>query len=200
LTKQAADRLLYKGEEYELLGDTSRQLPLLQTYGVEPGAYGTGCYKGYVANYALVENGLFLIRLMIADVNNHYPEIGGVEPKFDQFFPATYDDLKVAMHVDSLITIGTDKPDNWLHADIRYPHDYACVLRLELRGGIAQQVEDISAQAASIRREMQVIFADADQNRNGYVPVTHSEANSERLRQLFETSRALMYDISNSSQ
>lgn len=188
MTKQMADYVFYDGNRYELLGDTSRQLPPLEKYVFNPVPMGTACYRGYVANYEIIDTCLCLTYLVLQDANEHYPPIGGVAAVEGG---GRYEGLSERMSVDSVITIGKDKPENWALPDIRLPNDYCHVLQLTLQQGCVQTVIDISEQAAAIRDELRGIFAKRLHSPN-WNPFG-SDENSERVGELQDYAYALMY-------
>jgi hypothetical protein len=192
MTRQAADWVFYKGEQYELLGISSGQLPMLKQFGLEPVGFSTACYRGYIAEYEISDDRLLLTRLAIEDANNHYPEIGGVKPKLERGELPAYVGISEPMVIDGAMVIGKDSPDHWQEFDIRGPHDYTVVLKLALKRGIVQSVTDISQQAAAIRSEMFKIYAEArDQARFEL----ENKDRSERMKLLFDRSWALKYSL-----
>jgi hypothetical protein len=195
LTKQAADYLIYKGEQYELLGDSTRQLPMVKQFGMQPRGWSTGCYNGYIAEYAIVEQHLILISLMINDAADHYPEIGSIRPVTKGHYGVpVYEPLSEPMPISGAITVGKGKPENWYSADIRSVHDYVDALKITLRNGIIQSVEDISEPATAIRRAMQKIIKEREEQ-PGF-PLVEANFRLEEWEKLFDESWALRYSAS----
>ncbi len=185
MTYQAEDRLVYLGDEYELLYDSSRKLPMIAQYGIEPVAMNTACWKGFIADYLIRHDVLYLTSLAVSDKNNHYPDIGNVKPINHQ-----YSGLLELMAIDGHIVIGKGDPPKWGMGDIRMAHDYQISLKLKLLHGIVQSVEDISAQVATIRAELYEIFI----VRQEQFIESHqlSDYKQGRVRVLYDQSFALM--------
>ena len=159
MTVQVEDWLVYNGEKYELLGDSSRQLPMIQQYGMNPIEMHTACHRGYFAEYAIVDAHLYLTHLVIRETTNHYPEIGGVKPTPYHSESREYANLSVPMLINGALVIGKDVPTGCFWRDMhRHPYDYLCVLRLTLHEGIAVSATDISQEAAVIRQEVSAIL------------------------------------------
>jgi hypothetical protein len=195
LTKQAADYLIYEGEQYELLGDSTRQLPMVKQYGMQPRDWSTGCYKGYIAEYAIVEQQLMLTSLMINAAADHYPKIGGIRPEIDKLGIPIYSPIFEPMRITGVITIGKNTPENWFFADIRSVHDYVDVVKIVLKAGIVQSVEDISQLGTEIRKGMQKIIKER-QNQPGF-PFVESEP--KLWDELYQASWELKYSMSDES-
>jgi hypothetical protein len=43
MTSQAGDYVEYEGEQYELLGDSSKELPMLAQFGIKSAGFSTSC-------------------------------------------------------------------------------------------------------------------------------------------------------------
>jgi len=153
MTMQAADRVLYNGDEYELLGDSKGELPMLKRYGFEPICWTTGCYKGYIAKYEIFDNSLYLTHLTIQDRNKHYPEIGGIKPEIGSEGVPEYSGIREPMPITGSVVIGKDEADSLL-LDFRAPHNYSVVLRLKMRDGVIDSVVDLSEESAALRSEI----------------------------------------------
>jgi hypothetical protein len=192
MTRQAANKLLYEGESYELLGDSSGQLPMVKQYGMEPLSWSTGNYRGFVAQYFIVDQRLMLLSLMINDAAGYYPEIGGIRPVIEGHYGVPlYEPLSELMSITGAITIGKDEPENWLSGDIRSVHDYVIALKITLKDGMVQSVDDISGRASAIRRRMQQIFE--TRRRQPGLPYVETDLETEELNRLFDESWALRY-------
>jgi len=185
MTYQAADQLVYEGDEYELLYDSSGKLPMIAQLGMEPVPMSTACWKGYIADYLIRYDVLYLTSLIISDKNGHYPDIGNVKA-----INHRYSGLLELIAIDGHIVIGKDDPPNWGMNDIRMAHDYQTSMKLKLFHGIVQSVEDISAQVAAIRAELYEIFI----VRQEHWIESHqlSDHKQGRVRVLYDQSFALM--------
>jgi hypothetical protein len=192
MTRQVANLIIYEGEKYELLGDSTGRLPMVKQYGMQPQSWSTGHQYGYVAEYAIVNQQLILTSLMINDAAGHYPEIGGIRPVVKGHYGVpVYELLSEPMPISGAITVGKGEPEKWFSADIRSVHDYVDALRITLRDGIIQSVEDISEPATAIRRAMQKIIKEREEQ-PGF-PLVEANFRLEEWKKLFDESWALRY-------
>ena len=81
MTEQIRDRYLYQKEEYELLEHPGQSLFSPEPFGMEPVMMHTGCWRGYYAEYEIVNDAIYLNKLTIRDRNGKYVPIGGVIPE-----------------------------------------------------------------------------------------------------------------------
>jgi hypothetical protein len=179
VTVQAADYLIYKNEKYELLGDWSRQLPMLGKYGIEPVMMSTGCWRGYIAHYTVIDQQLFLTELAVNDTNDHFPEIGSVKPERD-VSTGIYKNLREPMPITGRLVIGKKFASSTCPS-FRYVHDYAIVLKLGFQAGMLQSIEDISAQAEVLRIEIELIKAERLKQRQSGIEPSYKKDEYESL-------------------
>jgi hypothetical protein len=170
VTTQQEDFVTYKREDYELLGDYSKQLPMLQQYGIKPIEMGLDCLKGYIAHYTVKDEVLYRTFLHVNARSNHYPTIAGVTPKpAKNGIGVVYTPLQELIPLSGKIVIGKDVVCRW-YPDFRRPDDYRTVLRLTFDAGNLQMVEDVSVKASLIRaglskiwdEERQTLYYEAD--------------------------------------
>lgn len=67
MTAQIADSVTIDGIEYSIAGVNGSGLFEPGGVGLEPCAMSTACYRGFICWYALVEDGLVLTRLVLAE-------------------------------------------------------------------------------------------------------------------------------------
>lgn len=190
MTMQAADWIIYNGDEYELLGDSTRELPMLKRYDFEPGWWSTGCYRGYIARYEIIDNSLYLTSLIIEDRNKHYPEIGGVKPEIGREDVPEYSGIHEPMLINGSILIGKDEAYSPLF-DFRAPHNYSIVLRLKLRDGVIYSVIDLSEEIDILRSELNELAEKRLKQLD--LPFPEPIEWRERFKQLLDRSWALKY-------
>lgn len=80
MTAQMPDHVLYKGEDYRLIGHKGENLPTPYTFGLQPTMWHTACYRGYVATYTCETDELYLTRLRIGRLQKdaEWKDINGV--------------------------------------------------------------------------------------------------------------------------
>ncbi|WP_414625055.1 hypothetical protein [Calothrix sp. CCY 0018] len=81
MTKQASDIFLYEDFEYDLLDYDGKGLINPRDFGMEPEFVETDCYAGFISNYEITKDGLFLTEMQIANTINKYSTIQGIKPK-----------------------------------------------------------------------------------------------------------------------
>lgn len=149
MTAQIPDNLVYNDDEYELMSDYPRQLPMLDKLNMKPTMISTGCHRGYVAGYLVENSQLHLTYLHIYIVNGEYPKISGVSPSLNEHGVATYDSIHESVPYTGKLVIGRElAPFGW--PDFRTAHNYKAVLRMSFDKGNLLAVEDISSQVAPI--------------------------------------------------
>ena len=190
MTMQATDWVLYNGDEYELLGDSTRELPMLKRYGFEPSAWMTACWRGYIAKYEIVDNSLYLTHLIIQDRNKLYPEISGVEPEVGSEIIPEYSGIRESIPITGSIVIGRDEAYTVLF-DFRAVHNYSVVFKLQLRDGMIYSIVDLSEESAVLRSEINELKDERFKQLDLHIP--ESKEWRERLKQLLDRFWALKY-------
>src|SRR5262245_9928375 len=99
MTAQIADRLLFEGTEYSIAA-LEREWPFdPKAHGFEPVSTSTACWRGYYCHYAVRDNALLLLRLVVGMRGRAPSEWRGIQPKQGEFFKFdgmwTYSDVEM---------------------------------------------------------------------------------------------------------
>ncbi len=80
MTAQIPDLVIYRDQEYSIVGMKGSGLPDPSEFGLSPGMMSTACYRGYYCNYTVRDDHLILTHLVVQSADDHYPVIDGVAP------------------------------------------------------------------------------------------------------------------------
>lgn len=192
MTAQVPDNLVYNGDEYELLGDYPRQLPMLDKFNMKPTMIHTGCHRGYVAGYLVENSQLYLTYLYVYVVSGEYSKISEISPSLDKYGRATYENIRESLPITGKIVIGKElAPFGW--PDFREVHNYKAMLRMSFDKGNLLTVEDISSQVAPICSLMQEILNESQLIQDYSQRVKHRKVEMDKL---YEQSFNLTHGLS----
>ncbi len=112
MTVHIHDSLLYKGQEYSIVGINGQGLFHPQDYGWQPLGISSACWRGFLCQYLLKDNRLYLNWLRINRghhaqpapvINGVYPEAPPEDyPVFDTFYP----NLHLEIHFSGGMLLG----------------------------------------------------------------------------------------------
>lgn len=146
MTAQIPDRVLFKGEKYELIGYRGAALVHPEQFGMVPEEISTACYEGYYVTYKLGEGGFSLKEMTLREKSGRYLRIGGVEAKIDTY-SATYKGLAVAVPFTGKIRIARGFiQDLYIHMGYQKASAYKCVLDISLERGKITEILDRSTE------------------------------------------------------
>ena len=157
MTAQIPDNFIYKGEKYYLVGLKGTKLfdPLKYNLKLKGGF--SGCWRGYVSTYALVESHLVLESLMVRA--QEVQEIRGVKPEevtgpLKTFFNYEYLDLALKLDFTGSLLIAKDQIDAmYVHMGYQRPMAYEDVIELHFLKGELAKKEDVSEAMKSMRQK-----------------------------------------------
>lgn len=146
MTAQIQDKVLFKGERYELIGYRGAALVHPEQFGMVPEEMSTACYEGFYVTYELGEEGFFLKEMVLREKSGNYLPIGGVEGKFERY-RATYEGLAVPVSFTGKIRIARELiPSLHVYMGYQKASAYKCVLDISLENGKVVDVRDRSAE------------------------------------------------------
>lgn len=125
-------------------------------HGLEPAAFSTGCYRGHVCRYAVVEKRLVLRDLEVGS-EKEPPELDGVRPRFDDYL-WRYEGLAIPVAFTGRLLVGDGDPPDRPYVNMGYwaAWMYEDVRELTLRAGELVAATDCSAALAGIRATIAV--------------------------------------------
>lgn len=149
MTMQRPDPFIWDNEEWIFLG--AKNVYTLfdpESFGLSPTMTDTACYKGFVVQFALSENKLFLDKLEVHCENNVYPPINGIKPKkgtgsyFSRFM--FYENINLQLDYSGVITIGKDMHEKFFGRAFIGPHAYKNTFELTFKNGELIKQKDTS--------------------------------------------------------
>lgn len=169
MTSQIADRVIYRGEKYELLWGNFLEQFINQKYNLRQNTTATtsNCWRGYVAEYTVESAHLYLTELHVFGMGKPFLEIDGKTPIqiFDKSSRkdrkrgmepliyshwVTYGKIQERLNCTGSLVIGNGYDgEMWF-----YPHRCKKLFRLSIQNGQPKQVTDFSQEAAELRQSI----------------------------------------------
>lgn len=171
MTAQIPDTLLLEERTFSIAGVNGQGLFDPASYGMYPLQRITSCWRGYVCEYKLLSNKLFLNRLRInlgtyeGDGNKYAfapeagPQINGVEPVLatvsQDFFSNTYHQLNLHVEFTGGILAADDFiQELYVHMGFHPAWKYRHVVEVILSHGYVTETRDVSGIMQEIRNKM----------------------------------------------
>jgi hypothetical protein len=155
MTAQAPDKVLFEGDWFAVTAVDGTGLFDPAAYGLDPRSTGTGCYRGYVCRYTVVEGRLVLRGLELGSADEP-PRLGGVRPRQGEYLAWRYRGLDIPVAFTGRLLIGTgDVADGpYLNMGFWPAWMYSQVHELVLRAGVLLTAVDCSAELAGVRADI----------------------------------------------
>jgi hypothetical protein len=104
MTTQTPDIMRHRGEDYNVVGiksDCRDRLPTPDDFGMRAGVWTTGCWRGFVRTFSVVDNRLLLTALRIGCLaeGEEWKAINGVRPELFGIRDGEYHGLKVSLNI-----------------------------------------------------------------------------------------------------
>jgi len=156
LTAQIPDRVIFRDEEYELIGLAGGELFNPVQFGMEPAMISTACYRGFYATYELTGDVLYLQQVTLREKHGKYPPIQGIEAECDPFrgeiLQGTYHSLDFPMPFSGKLRLAKDFIEElYVHMGFQDATAFRTVYDLTLEAGKLVEVEDRSEEVEKIR-------------------------------------------------
>lgn len=190
MTGQVSDQYRYKGEAYSLiaLSDPINFLP--EDYGLNPASVCSACWRGFICEFQITEQGLFLEDLYVRDRDDHYPQINGIGPepvkkgdKIRNMGMRCYRNLKLPVPYTGRILAGREfMHEYYIHMGFQRAWAYGVLLEFVFQEGILKDIHELSRATEVMRKKL-------DQNPEGF------QANQRRdIKKFVENSFSLDYE------
>ncbi len=162
MTAQVPDSVLYRDEQYDLIGRRGGGLVTAEQFGIEPEPVDTSCWRGFVCIYRIRENKLFLQQMEVRSGKQDYPTIAGVPASPDDL-GAVYESLQLPVDFTGKIRLARDFiRQYYVHMGFQKASAYREVLDLTFSGGVLQCACDRSEEAESIRGQFRAAYGDKE--------------------------------------
>ena len=154
MSQQVEDPFNWKGETWVFLSaENVYSIFEPNKFGLNPEWIDTACYKGFVIEFSVVDDRLFLQRLIINTEDDKYPPINDVlaqyarKDKRDGWIDGyhVYDKINLFLEYTGTIIIGKDfKEDRYGGSSFTGPYSYYTTFDLKFENGILIDYEETS--------------------------------------------------------
>ena len=163
MTAQFHDSVWYQSRRYALVNVNGKGLPTPKDFGMQPVMMSTGCYRGYVSEYSVIEQKLILTNMTVRAKDGNYRAINGVKPKVDDLLPESirkkiqnlpnrYENLQVLVSFSgNLLTAIDFIEEMYVHLGFQRPTSYRTVIELVFDNAQLVSTTDHSRMMARIR-------------------------------------------------
>lgn len=151
MTAQISDKILFKGEEYSLIGTEGDNLFSPEQYGMQPEMIHTACYRGFYATYEVIEDGLYMRELTLRESQGKYLPIEGISP-LTKGYEATYHNLKLLVQFSGVLRLAKDFiKDRYEHMGFQQETSFKGVCDLTFIEGRLVKEINLSDEMAEMR-------------------------------------------------
>lgn len=190
MTAQIGDLCKFENEEYAILAYSDENYFVPQSYGLEPHAIATCCYRGYFSEYAVEDEEFLLKNLYIYNRDGAYPPLNGVEPEPREYYEdnlrrkkkrekiqipkhmghRVYRNICLRVPYTGKILIGKDFiREYYIHMGFQRAWSYRKLAELTVDEGLLMASRDVSGYAEEKRREM------LEKKEDPHKPINESE-------------------------
>jgi hypothetical protein len=158
MTAQISDIYKYDKEEYDIVAMTDPIGFDPHDYGIRTDAPHTACWRGYVCEYDIREDGLVLDNLDVFNFDDEYPSLNGieVEPAKHMGGFRTYKNLNMYIPYTGRLLLGRDFLRNYyIHMGFQRPYAYKTLIEFVFENGKVCEINDQSKAAESIREKIE---------------------------------------------
>jgi len=154
MTAQIADKVLYAGDEYSLIGIDGTGLPVPQDYGMSPTMIHTACYRGFYVTYSISKDQLILMNMTLREIDGEYLQVNGIDASIDDYGRGVYKKIHQIVQFTGKLRIARDFIDSmYVHMGFQKPASFQTVLDLKFIKGKLIDVMDLSKIMAAKRKE-----------------------------------------------
>jgi len=151
MTAQVHDIVIYKGEDYWLIGFEGDGLVKPEDFDMKPTSIITANWRGFSVKYLLADKGLFLREMRLTTKRDIYKPIYGQTPEIGEY-GAHYQGLDVAVAFTGKMRLGKGfLTECYVHQGFQKASAFQTVLDFEVEKGRIVEVKDRSEEAGKIR-------------------------------------------------
>lgn len=153
LTAQAANRVILKEKEFNLVGFTNDGLIKPQDFGIKPIMSSTACWRGYITKYEISEDSKFILKEVLVKTDNEdLPKlINGVSPEspnvkfMKRAFNNQYLNIDLQVNYSGYVLLGNDFiRELYVHMGFHPAWKYKEVFEIEIDKGKVISISDLS--------------------------------------------------------
>lgn len=136
MSEQIPDHLIWNNEKWIfILADNIYSLFDPEKFGLTPTEWTTCCYKGFVIQFRIVNDRLFLDELFVNCENKKYPPINGVKAKYCELGAVKYMNIGLELSYSGVIIIGKNLKKKFYRRAFTGPGSYETTYELEIKDG-----------------------------------------------------------------
>ena len=145
MSMQCTDSFVWNGKEWIFLAASDvYKLFDPAKFNLEPEMWHTACYKGFIIYFKVVDELLYLDRLIVHCADDKYPPLNNVEPeKYDES-AMDYKNINLLLPYSGRIIIGKDLLPQFEGRCFIGPHSYKTTFELTFKKGKYISSKDIS--------------------------------------------------------
>lgn len=137
MSEQIPDILVWNNEKWTFIrAENVYSLFDPKKIGLTPTEWITSCCKGFVIQFSIVNDQLFLDELLVYCKNKKYPPVNGAKAKLDNMGVGVYRNIGLKLSYSGVITIGKNLKERFRGRAFTGPCSYEITYELEIKDGI----------------------------------------------------------------
>jgi hypothetical protein len=164
LTVQTPDVVIYENHKYEVAGLKGKGLLTPTDLGISPSMMATNCYRGYICQYEIIDQKLYLTGMKVRTADNQYPVVDEVSATLLFKIIGKYQNLKIFCEFSGGLVLVRDALSR-SRVVVPIPSSFRTVIELILENGKMEQLIDHSEKMPDIRRQVDEV-PDSSNKRN----------------------------------
>ena len=153
LTRQTPDTVIYDNTKYALAGLKGTGLLKPTDLGITPCIMATFCYRGYICQYELIDENLYLKNMKVRTMENQYPIVGAVSPTLSLGIVGHYEDLNLFCKFSGGLILVRDALPR-IRSVTPNPPSFSTVIEMILNDGNLEQLIDHSKKMDELRSQI----------------------------------------------
>ncbi|MHA1213591.1 MAG: hypothetical protein ACTSSH_14180 [Candidatus Heimdallarchaeota archaeon] len=159
MTAQIPDFVIFKKQNYSLVGIRGEGFFDPKNYGLNVTAASTACYRGYTLTFNCINDEILLDEILFNARANDLVEINGIKPEkytgqLKAFFSHIYKNLQFKIGFTGELIIAREFIDEmYVHMGYQKPKSFRVVFRLIIGNDIIKEVKDLFGRMQEKRAE-----------------------------------------------
>jgi hypothetical protein len=160
VTAQWPDRVVYQAQQYFIAGKKGAGLLTPISFGIEVCVLATAAYRGYVCEYSIINQQLYLTEVMLQTLQRPYPELAGVQSQVHENLPVGYyPGLQIECPFSGGLVVVQGPLQKHSSGVLPNPASYEIVKEMIFQDGRVTNLIDHSTQMAEIRYRLDELEA-----------------------------------------